>query len=165
MKFFLPKLRSVASPIESWPPASNRYAVATMWSITASCSSRETAARSGNRESLRQHSARVTPAASRVKARSWWTSSGQQRVWGAIDSTQPLRASSISATACATAATSSQKNFMVEGRSPRRPVRPMRCKNEETVAGALAWSTRSRSPMSIPSSRVEVQTIAALPPA
>jgi hypothetical protein len=36
--------------------------------------------------------------------------------------------------------------------------------NDETVVGAFAWNTRSRSPTSIPSSRVDVQTMQALVP-
>ena len=46
----------------------------------------------------------------------------------------------------------------------RRPVRPMRCRNDDTVLGALAWNTRSRSPTSMPSSSVEVQTMQAFVP-
>ena len=41
----------------------------------------------------------------------------------------------------------------------RRPVRPIRCRNEATVAGASIWMTRSRSPTSMPSSSVDVATI------
>ncbi len=41
----------------------------------------------------------------------------------------------------------------------RRPVRPMRCRNEATVLGESIWMTRSRSPTSMPSSRVEVETM------
>ena len=41
----------------------------------------------------------------------------------------------------------------------RRPVRPSRCSNDATVCGAPTWMTRSRSPTSIPSSRVDVETI------
>ena len=40
----------------------------------------------------------------------------------------------------------------------------MRCRNELTVSGASAWSTRSRSPTSMPSSSVEVQTMQASVP-
>jgi hypothetical protein len=36
--------------------------------------------------------------------------------------------------------------------------------NEETLLGAFAWNTRSRSPTSIPSSRVDVQTMQAFVP-
>jgi len=41
----------------------------------------------------------------------------------------------------------------------RRPVRPRRCRRDATVVGAPTCSTRSRSPTSMPSSRVEVATI------
>ena len=41
----------------------------------------------------------------------------------------------------------------------RRPVRPNRCENEATVAGASTWITRSGSPTSISSSNVLVATI------
>ena len=41
----------------------------------------------------------------------------------------------------------------------RRPVRPIRWRNEDTVAGASIWITRSRSPTSIPSSSELVATI------
>ncbi len=41
----------------------------------------------------------------------------------------------------------------------RRPVRPRRCRNEATVLGASIWMTRSRSPTSMPSSRVQVETM------
>lgn len=41
----------------------------------------------------------------------------------------------------------------------RRPVRTSLCKNEATVSGASIWITRSRSPTSMPSSSVDVDTI------
>ena len=41
----------------------------------------------------------------------------------------------------------------------RRPVRPRRWRNEATVPGASIWMTRSRSPTSMPSSRVLVETM------
>ena len=41
----------------------------------------------------------------------------------------------------------------------RRPVRPSRCRTDGTVVGASIWMTRSRSPTSIPSSNVEVDTM------
>ena len=41
----------------------------------------------------------------------------------------------------------------------RRPVRPIRWRNEDTVAGASIWITRSRSPTSMPSSSELVATI------
>ena len=41
----------------------------------------------------------------------------------------------------------------------RRPVRPIRCRKLETVQGASIWKARSRRPMSIPSSRVDVVTV------
>jgi hypothetical protein len=40
----------------------------------------------------------------------------------------------------------------------RRPVRPMRCASEETVDGASSWKMWSRSPTSMPSSRLLVAT-------
>ena len=43
--------------------------------------------------------------------------------------------------------------------SPRLPVRPMRCKNDDTVNGASIWNARSRRPMSMPSSSVAVVTV------
>ena len=41
----------------------------------------------------------------------------------------------------------------------RRPVRPIRCRNDETAPGASIWITRSRSPTSMPSSRALVATM------
>ncbi len=41
----------------------------------------------------------------------------------------------------------------------RRPVRPRRCRKDDTVRGALIWITRSRSPTSMPSSSVDVATM------
>ncbi len=76
-----------------------------------------------------------------------------------MDSTHPARASSTSATACSTVSELSQKNVMFATVPVRRPVRPIRCKNDDTVLGASAWNTASRSPTSIPSSSVEVQAI------
>ena len=46
-------------------------------------------------------------------------------------------------------------NHISEG-SPRRPVRPMRWRNPDTVKGASIWNARSSLPMSMPSSRVAV---------
>ena len=43
--------------------------------------------------------------------------------------------------------------------SARRPVRPSLCSMDATVRGAPIWRHRSRSPTSIPSSRVEVATM------
>ncbi len=40
----------------------------------------------------------------------------------------------------------------------------MRCMNDETELGALAWKTRSRSPTSIPNSSVDVHTMATFVP-
>lgn len=49
-------------------------------------------------------------------------------------------------------------NHISGGRS-RRPVRPIRCKKEETVNGASIWNARSSRPMSMPSSSVAVVTV------
>ena len=46
-------------------------------------------------------------------------------------------------------------NHISEG-SPRRPVRPMRCKKPDTVKGASSWKARSSLPISMPSSKVAV---------
>ena len=43
--------------------------------------------------------------------------------------------------------------------APRRPVRPMRWRNDDTVNGASIWKARSSRPMSMPSSRVAVVTV------
>ena len=48
---------------------------------------------------------------------------------------------------------------LVPGYSDLRPVRPRRWRNEATLVGASSCRTRSRSPTSIPSSRVLVATI------
>ena len=40
-----------------------------------------------------------------------------------------------------------------------RPVRPMRCKKDETLLGASIWITWSRSPTSMPNSKALVATI------
>ncbi len=41
----------------------------------------------------------------------------------------------------------------------RRPVRPIRCRNDETLDGESIWTTRSRSPTSTPNSSVDVATM------
>ena len=41
---------------------------------------------------------------------------------------------------------------------PRLPVLPILCSMDEQVYGAPTWMMRSRPPMSIPSSRVDVAT-------
>lgn len=41
----------------------------------------------------------------------------------------------------------------------RRPVRPSRCSIDATLRVAPSWITRSRSPTSMPSSSVEVETM------
>ena len=45
---------------------------------------------------------------------------------------------------------SSARNRQLRAEPGRRPVRPSRCRNEATVAGASIWMTRSRSPTSMP---------------
>ena len=60
-----------------------------------------------------------------------------------------------------------QQRFAVDARGTgsswwlpgRRPVRPIRCRNAATVGGQLTWITRSRSPTSMPSSSVDVETM------
>ena len=54
---------------------------------------------------------------------------------------------------------SSRMTNHISGGRSRRPVRPMRCKKELTVNGASIWKARSRRPISIPSSNVEVVTV------
>ena len=88
---------------------------------------------------------------------------GQQRRSSSTGSTQPALASSTRAMACSTPSVVSQRNVVFEACPGRRPVRPMRCRNELTVSGASACRTRSRSPTSIPSSSVEVHTMQASP--
>ena len=88
---------------------------------------------------------------------------GQQRRSSSTGSTQPALASSTRAMACSTPSVVSQRNVVLDACPGRRPVRPMRCRNELTVSGASACRTRSRSPTSIPSSSVEVHTMQASP--
>ena len=64
----------------------------------------------------------------------------------------------VGKSARASGGSSRMTNHISGGRS-RRPVRPMRCKNEETVKGASTWNARSSLPMSMPSSRVAVVTV------
>ena len=54
---------------------------------------------------------------------------------------------------------SSRMTKCISGGRSRRPVRPMRCRNELTVNGASIWKARSRRPMSMPSSSVAVVTV------
>ena len=50
----------------------------------------------------------------------------------------------MSATAWRTASGSSQRNVVFAVVPSRRPVRPIRCMNDDTVLGAFAWKTLSR---------------------
>jgi hypothetical protein len=77
------------------------------------------------------------PAEARARAKSWWMSTGQQRVLMSMDSTQPERESAIKATDCKTPSVVSQKKVVLAGCPSRRPVRPMRGKNALTVSGLL----------------------------
>ena len=54
---------------------------------------------------------------------------------------------------------SSRMTNHISGGASRRPVRPIRCKKEETVQGASIWKARSSRPMSMPNSRVAVVTV------
>ena len=54
---------------------------------------------------------------------------------------------------------SSRMTKCISGGKSRRPVRPMRCKNDDTVNGASIWKARSSRPISIPSSSVAVVTV------
>ena len=58
----------------------------------------------------------------------------------------------------ASGCSSRMTNHISGGRS-RLPVRPMRCRKEDTVKGASIWNARSRRPMSIPNSSVAVVTV------
>ena len=54
---------------------------------------------------------------------------------------------------------SSRMTNHISGGSSRRPVRPMRWRNPETVNGASIWNARLRRPTSMPSSSVAVATM------
>ena len=54
---------------------------------------------------------------------------------------------------------SSRMTNHISGGSPRLPVLPIRCKNDDTVNGASIWNARSSLPISMPSSSVAVVTV------
>ena len=54
---------------------------------------------------------------------------------------------------------SSRMTNHISGGWSRRPVRPIRWRNELTVKGASIWKARSSRPMSMPSSSVAVVTV------
>ena len=55
------------------------------------------------------------------------------------------------------------RNRQLRRAPSRRPVRPIRCRKDETIVGESIWTTWSRSPTSMPSSSVLVATITQLP--
>ena len=74
-------------------------------------------------------------------------------------STNPAATAAGAPAAARKASASVARNSVLRAVPGRRPVRPSRCRNDATVRGASIWMTRSRSPMSMPSSRVEVATM------
>ena len=54
---------------------------------------------------------------------------------------------------------SSRMTNHISGGKFRLPVRPIRCKKEETIAGASIWKARCNRPISIPNSNVAVVTV------
>ena len=88
-----------------------------------------------------------------------WAKTWKGAGGGATGSTWPSRQSRSRPAARRKPSSDVARNRQLRTAPGRRPVRPSRCRNEVTVAGASSWITRSRSPTSIPSSRVLVATI------
>ena len=78
---------------------------------------------------------------------------------GSMGSTQPSDHRLSNPVASSRLSSSMQRNRQLRLVPGRRPVRPSRCRNEATVRVDPIWMTRSRSPTSMPSSRVEVATM------
>ena len=54
---------------------------------------------------------------------------------------------------------SSRQNILMVWAPPRLPERPILCTRLEQVYGVSTWTTASKEPTSIPSSRVTVETV------
>ncbi len=107
----------------------------------------------------RNHSLRPTPRSCKTSAINCWA-----RMWNGLGgattgSTNPSCHRSINADARKSPSSVVARKRQFDVVSGRRPVRPMRCRNEETLGGASIWMTRSRSPTSRPSSSELVATI------
>ena len=156
MKLRAPNVRSAVGPTKCSPESSSRWPVSTShWAISVASSGEHkpicaTAAAS---------SASSTRPFCRARPSSCCEATCRGSGGGVTGSTKPSLWSSSSPAARISSASSSDRNVMLRLEPARRPVRPRRCSIDATVDGAPIWMTLSRSPTSIPSSSVDVDTM------
>ena len=153
-----PNVFSARLPSRSTPSASSSHPSVVMKASRRAHSSALMPAKEGTGLSRLTRSARVSPPVSNRFAKSWWTATFHARVVGRMSSIQRSWKRETSAMASRRSSGASAMKVMRGTLPARRPVRPRRWASDDTVDGASSWKMWSRSPMSMPSSRLLVAT-------
>ncbi len=155
MKCLRPKRFSASGPMNRRPSSESRKPCAVRWRTIGSAE-RSKGARPFH---CSGHIRSPTRCSCRAMASSCWATRWRGSGGGVTGSTQPFPHNRSSAAAWRSVSFLVARNRQLRVLPGRRPVRPMRCRNEATLLGASIWMTRSRSPTSMPSSKVDVETM------